>query len=82
MYGCPRVIFCLLYQPLHRLICLVSGLGPDVMAINTAGPSGATIQENNKPVVDHRPVHKITPTLASQSDQAGPSGATFKRATH
>ena len=74
----PRAILCLLHQPLHRLLCLVSGLGPDVMTVNTTGPSGATIQENDKPAIDHRPMHKITLSLASYSHQAGPSRATIQ----
>ena len=35
-------------------------------------------QENDDPAVDHRHVHKITLTLALQSDQAGPSRATIR----
>lgn len=48
------------------------------MTVYTAGPSGATVQENDNPAVDHRHVHKITLTLALQSDQAGPSRATIR----
>ena len=42
--------------------------------MHTAGPSGATIQENIKQAVENHPVYEFTAHSISQSDQAGPFG--------